>query len=110
MALTRDRARWSDAQLVSGIAACDDRAFVAFYRRHLGLVVGWCARRTGDPELAADLTAEVFAAVLVAAGRYEPTGESAAGWLLGIARNVLGHSVRRGRVDVELGSGWERRR
>jgi RNA polymerase sigma-70 factor (ECF subfamily) len=99
MGLVRDRARWSDAQLLAAIARCDDRAFSTFYRRHLGLVVGWCARRT-DPELAADLTAEVFAAVLIAAARYEPTHESAAGWLLGIARNVLGHSARRGRVDA----------
>ncbi|MHB1571591.1 MAG: RNA polymerase sigma factor [Solirubrobacteraceae bacterium] len=96
----RDRGRWSDAQLLAGVAACDERAFSAFYRRYLATVVGWCLRRTGDPELAADLTAEVFAAVLVAAARYEPTHESATGWLLGIARNVLGHSVRRGQVDA----------
>lgn len=99
MGLVRDRARWSDAQLLAAIARCDDRAFSAFYRRHLSTVVGWCARRT-DPELAADLTAEVFAAVLIAAARYEPTHDSAAAWLLGIARNVLGHSVRRGQVDA----------
>lgn len=100
MAFVRDRERWTDAQLMVAIAACDDRAFGAFYRRHLDMVVGWCARRTADPELAADLAAEVFAAALVAAARYEPRHESAAGWLLGIARNVLGHSVRRGQVDI----------
>jgi RNA polymerase sigma factor (sigma-70 family) len=100
MMLLRNRARWSDAQLLAGIAACDERAFSAFYRRHLAVIVGWCVRRTGDPELAADLTAEVFAAALVSAARYEPTNESAAGWLLGIARNVLGHSIRRGQVDA----------
>jgi RNA polymerase sigma factor (sigma-70 family) len=99
MEFVRDRARWSDAQLLAAIARCDDRAFSAFYRRHLGMVVGWYARRT-DPELAADLTAEVFAAVLIGAARYEPTHDSAAGWLHGIARNVLGHSVRRGHVDA----------
>jgi len=84
---------------LAAIARCDDRAFSAFYRRHLGMVVGWCARRA-DPELAADLTAEVFAAVLIGAARYEPAHDSAAGWLLGIARNVLGHSLRRGQVDA----------
>jgi RNA polymerase sigma factor (sigma-70 family) len=100
MAPIRHRGGWSDAQLLAGVAACDERAFSVFYRRHLALVVGWCVRRTGDPELAADLTAEVFAAVLVSAARYEPSHDSAAGWLLGIARNVLGHSVRRGQVDA----------
>jgi RNA polymerase sigma-70 factor (ECF subfamily) len=100
MSVVNDRARWSDAQLLAGVAARDERAFSAFYRRHLAMIVGWCVRRTGDPELAADLTAEVFAAALVSAARYQPTHESAAGWLLGIARNVLGHSVRHGQVDA----------
>ena len=100
MALVRNRSRWSDAQLLAGIAACDERAFSVFYRRYLATIVGWCVRRTGDPELAADLTAEVFAAVLVSACRYRPTGDSAAGWLIGIARNVLGHSLRSGQVDA----------
>jgi RNA polymerase sigma-70 factor (ECF subfamily) len=109
MEFMRDRARWSDAQLLAAVAACDEQAFSTFYRRHLPLVVGWCLRRTGDPELAADLTAEVFAAVLVSAARYAPAHDSAAGWLLGIARNVMGHSVRRGQVDARarqlLGAG-----
>lgn len=98
--LVRNRSRWSDAQLLAAIAACDERAFSVFYRRHLATIVGWCIRRTGDPDLAADLTAEVFAAVLISAARYQPTGESASGWLIGIARNVLGHSLRNGQVDA----------
>jgi RNA polymerase sigma-70 factor (ECF subfamily) len=109
MTLIRNRARWSDAQLLAAIAACDERAFSVFYRRHLATVVGWCVRRTRDPDLAADLTAEVFAAVLVSAARYRPSGDSASGWLLGIARNVLGHSLRSGQVDARararLGAG-----
>lgn len=100
MGVMRDRGRWTDAQLLAGIARCDERAFGVFYRRHLRLVVGWCSRHTGDPELAADLTAEAFAAVLVAAPRYCPVQDSAAGWLVGIARNVLGHSLRHGVVDA----------
>jgi RNA polymerase sigma-70 factor (ECF subfamily) len=100
MVLIRNRSRWSDAQLLAAIAACDERAFSVFYRRHLATVVGWCVRRTRDPDLAADLTAEVFAAVLVSAARYRPGGDSATGWLLGIARNILGHSLRSGQVDA----------
>jgi len=95
-----DRSRWNDEQLLAAIAACDNRASSAFYRRHLRAVLAWLMRRTGDPELAADLTAEVFAAAMLSAGRYQPRHASAEAWLTGIARNVLGHSVRRGRVDA----------
>lgn len=56
-------------------------------------------RRTRDAELAADLTAEVFAAALGAAEGYQAVGESAAPWLFTIASNVLVSSVRRGRVE-----------
>jgi RNA polymerase sigma factor (sigma-70 family) len=109
MVRMRDRSRWTDAELLGAVAACDERAFSVFYRRHLSLVVGWAMRRPGDPELAADLTAEVFAAVLVGAERYQPVHDNATGWILGIARNVLGHSLRRGQVDARarrrLGAG-----
>ncbi len=99
MAALRDHARRSDAELLRGIASCDAHAFSAFYRRHLRLVLGTLVRETGDRDLAADLTAEVFASVMVAAGRYEAHHGSAGAWLVAIARNVLGHSRRRGRAD-----------
>ena len=56
-------------------------------------------RRVGDPELAADLAAETFAAALVAARRFRSDGAPASAWLVGIARNVLAGSVRRSQVE-----------
>lgn len=91
--------RWSDAELLDGIASRDPQAFSTFYRRHLRLVLGTLVRKTGDPEIAADLTAEVFASVMVSARRYEPRHDTANGWLIAITRNVLGHSRRRRRAD-----------
>lgn len=101
MAHPGDRERWSDQQLVAGITARDPEAFRTFYRRHLGVVLASLVRETRDPEVAADLAAEVFAAAMIAAARYEPRHESAVPWLSGIAHNVLGTSRRRGRVDDE---------
>jgi RNA polymerase sigma factor (sigma-70 family) len=89
----------SDAVLLAGTRA-DPDAFAAFYRRYERLVLGYLLRRTGDPELAADLAAEVFAAALRAAGRYRPQSPSAVSWLLTIAQRVLTSSVRRGRVEA----------
>jgi RNA polymerase sigma-70 factor (ECF subfamily) len=38
-------------------------------------------RRTGDPEVAADLTAETFASALVSKRRYSRAGGAAVAWL-----------------------------
>jgi RNA polymerase sigma-70 factor (ECF subfamily) len=80
------------------IAAGDEQAFSVFYREHLAAVVAFFARRVGDRELAFDLAAETFAAVVVSAGTYEPRGPAAA-WLFGIARNKLRESLRRNTVE-----------
>jgi len=89
----------TDGELLAA-ARSDPDAFAAFYDRYERSLVGYFARRTGDPEIAADLTAEVFAAALSAAHRYRPRTPSAAGWLFAIAHNTLMKSLRRGRVEA----------
>jgi DNA-directed RNA polymerase specialized sigma24 family protein len=89
----------TDDELLARFAAGDAEAFVRFYRRHLAAVLGFFLRRTRDPELTADLTAEVFAAALVAARRYRPGERPALAWLYGIAAHKLADSRRRGRVE-----------
>jgi RNA polymerase sigma factor (sigma-70 family) len=88
-----------DAALLAAVAGGDEAAFAAFYRRFLPLVTRWCLRETRNGEIAADLTAEVFAASLTAARRYRAEEGSVAAWLLGIARNKLLESRRRKRVE-----------
>ena len=90
-----------DDELLKQFAGGDAEAFVGFYRRHLAAVLGFFLRRTGDPELTADLTAEVFAAALIAAARYRPGERPALAWLFGIAAHKLADSRRRGRVEDE---------
>lgn len=74
-------------------------AFGTSYARHERAVVAWLERRTGDPELAADLAAEAFAAALLGARRYRPGEAPASAWLYGITRHVLARSLRRRRVE-----------
>jgi RNA polymerase sigma factor (sigma-70 family) len=88
-----------DDELLQRFAAGDAEAFVRFYRRHLGAVLGFFLRRTSDPELTADLTAEVFAAALLAAERFRPGERPALAWLYGIAAHKLADSRRHGRVE-----------
>lgn len=88
-----------DDRLLAAFAGGDAEAFVAFYRRHLAAMLAFFLRRTGDRELTADLTAETFAAALLAAGRYRPGERPALAWLYGIAAHKLSDSRRRGRVE-----------
>jgi RNA polymerase sigma factor (sigma-70 family) len=88
-----------DAQLVAAIARADEEAFSTLYRRYLPLVTRWCLRETANRELAADLSAEVFAAALRSARSYRPQSGTVAAWLTGIARNKLRESRRRGRIE-----------
>ena len=48
----------------------DPVAFTEFYRAHVDEVTRFVARRVADPQLVADLTAEVSLAVIEAAARY----------------------------------------
>ncbi len=54
------------------LGATDAGSFEEFYVRHVDTVLGFFARRTGDADLAADLTSETFAAALAGRRRYRP--------------------------------------
>jgi RNA polymerase sigma factor (sigma-70 family) len=80
-------------------AARDPDAFACFYGRYEPLVLAFFIRRVRDSDVAADLTAEVFAAALTACGRFRAGGAPASAWLFGIARHTLSRSRRRGVVE-----------
>jgi RNA polymerase sigma factor (sigma-70 family) len=84
-----------DAELLLG----DGYAFAAFYRRHEDALLRFFLRRTGEPELAADLTAEAFARSLSTRASFNPQLGDAGAWLFGIARHLLAASLERGRVE-----------
>jgi RNA polymerase sigma-70 factor (ECF subfamily) len=73
----------------------DPAAFTEFYRAHVDEVTRFVARRVADPQLVADLTAEVFLAVIEAAARYRGSFGGPRTWLYGIARNVIAAEFRR---------------
>ena len=80
----------------------DSQAFAVFYRRHVAAVLAYFSRRTHSPELALDLTGEVFASALEASARFRAGPEPARAWLYVIARHVLADSLRRGRVQDKV--------
>ena len=88
-----------DAELLAAAALGEQAAFAVFYRRWLPHVTGYHLRRTRDRELAFDLTAETFAAVVAGCGRFDPARGTAPAWLFEIAAHKLADSVRRARVE-----------
>ena len=77
----------SDYELCRGSVAIP-AMFGAVFDRHARSVYRYVRRRVGD-ELAADVTAEVFARAFRDRGRFDARGDSALPWLLGIGTNVI---------------------
>jgi RNA polymerase sigma-70 factor (ECF subfamily) len=73
----------------------DPQLFEDFYRRHVDAVTSFVARRVADAHTVADLTAEVFLAVLDSAHTYRAGRGGERAWLYGIARNVVSSEYRR---------------
>lgn len=88
----------SDEQLLAATQR-DPTAFAVFYRRHLDAVVRFFHARVGEPELAADLAAETFAAALLASSRYRASLSPPRAWLYVIAHHKLVDSFRHGQVE-----------
>jgi RNA polymerase sigma-70 factor (ECF subfamily) len=73
----------------------DPDLFDAFYSEHVKDLQRFVARRVGDRERVADLTADIFLAAIDSAHRYRGGGTPRA-WLYGIARVVVAEDRRRG--------------
>ena len=84
----------NDNQGVDAIGTDPDR-FEVFYREHLEAVQRFVARRVDDPHTAADLTADIFLAVIESAASYSTCLGPPRAWIFGIARNVVAMEHRR---------------
>ncbi|GAA3298019.1 sigma-70 family RNA polymerase sigma factor [Dactylosporangium vinaceum] len=78
-------------------------AFEAFYREHINAVQRFIARRVDDPHTAADLTADVFLAVIDSAHTYRPDRGPLLPWLYGVAHNVVAAERRRATREHDAG-------
>jgi len=62
--------------------------FERLYRANVAAVTAYFARRSADPHVVADLTADTFVAVITGFGSFDPVKGSARAWVFGIARHV----------------------
>ena len=88
----------TDAALLAAVGQ-EPEAFGVFYRRHVKAVLAYLLARTKQPELAADLCAEVFATALEQSERFDPRRGPARAWLLTMAGSRLIDAIRRGQVE-----------
>lgn len=93
-----DLAEADDADLVAALGR-DAAAMEELYRRHVRPLGRYVARRVDPPDDAADLVTAVFLEAIRSGGRFDPERGSAAGWLYGIAANLIAAQRRRGAAE-----------
>jgi RNA polymerase sigma factor (sigma-70 family) len=62
--------------------------FERLYRANVDAVMAYFARRSRDPHVVADLTADTFVAVIASFGAFDPRKGTPRAWMFGIARRV----------------------
>jgi RNA polymerase sigma factor (sigma-70 family) len=62
--------------------------FERLYRANVEAVMAYFARRSGDPQVVADLTEDTFVAVITSLEAFDPRKGTARAWTFGIARRV----------------------
>jgi RNA polymerase sigma-70 factor (ECF subfamily) len=86
----------SDGELVHTMLSGDKEAFAELYRRRQRDVYRFALHMSGAPDLAEDVTQEVFMVLIREGNSYDETRGSVNAFLLGIARN---HVLRRLKQD-----------
>jgi RNA polymerase sigma factor (sigma-70 family) len=62
--------------------------FERLYRANVEAVTAYFARRSADPHMVADLTADTFVTAITSFGSFDPGRGTARSWVFGIARHV----------------------
>jgi RNA polymerase sigma factor (sigma-70 family) len=62
--------------------------FEALYRANVGVVTAYFARRSAEPQIVADLTADTFVAAITSFATFDPRKGTPRAWVFGIARRI----------------------
>lgn len=89
-----------DEQDLVARAQRDPEAFGVLYDRYVDDIFRYLRSRTGNTQLAEDLTAETFLAALKGLWRYRWTGKPFSAWLYRIAVARLGDCYRKRRTET----------
>ena len=77
-------------------AIANPAAFTPIYEHYVDAIYGYCQRRVTDPDLAADLTSQIFIKAISALPRYRTSSNETSfrSWLFTIAHNLVIDSHR----------------
>ncbi|HXW00099.1 MAG TPA: sigma factor, partial [Anaerolineae bacterium] len=77
----------TEDSLLARIQRHDQQALAEVYDRYFDQIYRYLSYRLGEPDVAADLTGEVFLALVDALKANKPPRVSLSGWLYSVARN-----------------------
>ena len=92
----------TDSELVRTMLGGDKEAFAELYSRRQRDVYRFALHMTGAPDLAEDVTQEVFMVFMRGDNKFDETKGSVNAFLLGIARNYVLRRLRKDRSFVSI--------
>ena len=101
MAILTDQ---SDEQLLAYSLTGDEDAFTALYRRRQGPIYRFALHMSGSPQIAEEVTQEVFIFLLGRGRDFDPARGAFSAYLFGVARNYVRRALERGYTETMLTS------
>lgn len=92
----------TESSLLERIQTYDQDALADVYDRYFDQIYRYLSYRLGEPEVAADLTGEVFLALVKTLKQHKPPRTSLTGWLYTVARNLAADYIRQKQRTVPL--------
>lgn len=89
-----------DLELLRQLTKGNGGAFEALYERYQGPIYRFALHMSGNVASAEEITQEVFMAVIGKPKSYDPAKGTVAGYLFGIARNLMRRSMQQSACDV----------
>jgi RNA polymerase sigma-70 factor, ECF subfamily len=91
-----------DLELLRQLTRGSESAFEALYEHYQGPIYRFALHMSGNTASAEEITQEVFMAVISKPKAYDPAKGSVAGYLFGIARNLMRQRMQQSMHDVPL--------
>jgi RNA polymerase sigma-70 factor (ECF subfamily) len=91
---------------MAAVAAGDEAAFRAVYRRYAPIAYGLALRVVRDPHLAQDALQEAFADIWASAATFDPRSSSVRAWVMLLVHRRAVDRVRREQAERDRGTAW----